>query len=177
MPSTVPVPVLMLTGPVGGGKSTVLAEIAWLLTQASVSHAAVDLAGIGRAWPVPANDRWNERLIHRNLACLWANFHDAGAERLVLARVLEARSLLRHVEAAVPGAAITVVRLRASLPVLEARIRHREHGRDATWYLEVAAYLVDALEQPGIADYVLDNESGSVADVAAQVLRLVGWLP
>ena len=175
MPSTVPV--LLLTGPVGVGKSTALSEIAWLLTQASMPHAAVDLAVIGRAWPAPEDDPWNERLIHRNLACLWANFRDAGAERLVLARVLEARSLLRHVEAAVPGAAITVVRLRASLPVLETRIRHREHGGDPTWYLEVAAYLVDALEQPGVADYVVDNERGPVADVAAQVLRLVGWLP
>ena len=177
MPSPIDVPVLVLTGPVGVGKSTVLSEIARLLTQASVPHAVVDLAGIGRAWPAPEDDRWNERLIHRNLACMWANFRDAGAEHLVLARVLEARSLLRHVEAAVPGAAVTVVRLRASLPVLEARIRHREQGGDPTWYLEVAAYLVDAMEQPGIADHVLDNERGSVADVAAQALRLVGWLP
>jgi hypothetical protein len=171
------VPVLLLTGPVGVGKSTVLSEIAWLLTQASMPYAAVDLAVIGRAWPAPEDDRWNERLIHRNLACMWANFRDAGAERLVLARVLEAKSLLRHIEAAVPGAAITVVGLRASLPVLQARIRHREQGTDPTWYLEVAAYLVDAMERPGIADFVLDNESGPVADVAAQALRLAGWLP
>jgi hypothetical protein len=170
------VPVLMLTGPVGVGKSTVLSECARLLRLAGVPHAAVDLAGIGRAWPVPEEDRWNEQLIHRNLACMWANFRDAGAERLVLARVLEARSLLRHVESAVPGAAVTVVRLRASLPVLEARIRHREQGSDPAWYLEVAAYLVTALEQPGIADYVVDNERGPVADVAALALRLAGWL-
>ena len=169
--------VVLLTGPVGVGKSTVLAEIAWLLTQANMPYAAVDLAVIGRAWPAPEDDRWNERLIHRNLACMWANFRDSGAERLVLARVLEARSLLRHVEAAVPGAAITVVRLRASLPVLEARIRHREQGTDPTWYLEVAAYLVGAMEQPEIADYVLDTERGSAAEVAAQILRLVGWQP
>ncbi len=51
------VPVLMLTGPVGVGKSTVLAEIAWLLTQANVPYAAVDLAVIGRAWPAPEDDR------------------------------------------------------------------------------------------------------------------------
>lgn len=175
MPSTAPV--LLLTGPVGVGKSTVLSEITLLRTQASVPHAAIDLAVIGRAWPAPEDDRWNERLIQRNLACMWANFRDAGAERLVLARVLEARSLLRHVEAAVAGAAITVVRLRAPLPVLEAWIRHGEHGRDPTWYLEVAAYLVDAMEQPGIADYVLDNESGPAADVAERALRLVSWLP
>lgn len=175
MPSTVPV--LLLTGPVGVGKSTVLSKIAWLLTQAGLPHAAVDLAVMGQVWPAPADDPWNERLIHHNLACLWANFRDAGAERLVLARLPEARSLLRYVEVAVPGAAIAVVRLRASLPVLEARMRHREQGGDPTWFLETAAYLVEALEQPGIADYVVENESGPVAHMAARVLWLVGCLP
>lgn len=96
----------------GVGKSSVLAEAARLLTEAKVPHAAVDSASIGDAWPAPPDDRWNERLIHRNLACLWSNFREAGAERLLLARVLEERSLLRHVEAAVPGARVTVVRSR-----------------------------------------------------------------
>ena len=109
------VPVLLITGPVGVGKTTVLMEVAGLLKQCRLPHAAVDLDRIADAWPPPADDPWNEVLTHRNLACLWANFHAAGAERLVLASVLEARSLLRHVEAAVPGADITVVRLRARI--------------------------------------------------------------
>ncbi|TMF36495.1 MAG: hypothetical protein E6I27_13330 [Chloroflexi bacterium] len=46
----------------------------------------------------------------------------AGAERLLFERVLEQRSLLRHVEAAIPGAQITVVRLRAPLQVIEKRV-------------------------------------------------------
>jgi len=107
------VPILLITGPVRIGKSSVLFEAARLLREARVPHAAVDLAQIGAAWPPPADDRWNERIAHRNLACMWSNVREAGAERLLLERVLEARSLLRHVVAAVPGARITVVRLRA----------------------------------------------------------------
>jgi len=109
--------VLLLTGPVGVGKSTVAAAAAWLLREANVPHAAVDLARLAECWPVPADDPWHEQLLHRNLACVWANFQQAGAERLLLTRVLEARSLLRHVVAAVPGAQITVVRLRAPPPI------------------------------------------------------------
>src|SRR5215472_6227282 len=123
---TAPVPVLVITGPVGVGKSTVAAEASWLLRQADVPHALVDLAWIEQCWPVPADDPENERLSHRNLACMWANFRQAGAGRLLLVRVLESRSLLGQVAGAVPGAEIIVVRLRAPLAVLHARIRSRE---------------------------------------------------
>ena len=131
MPASVPV--LLVTGPVGVGKSSVAAAASYLLREAGVPHALVDLAGIGAAWPVADDDPWNERLTHRNLACMWANFRDADAGRLILARVLEHRSLLRPIMEAVPGAAITVVRLRAPLGVVQARIRHREAG-DPGWF-------------------------------------------
>lgn len=173
MPASVPV--LLITGPVGVGKSTVAATAAHLLRQAGVPHALVDLAWIGQSWPVPADDPWNERLVHRNLACMWSNFRAAGADRLVLARVLEARSLLRHVTDAVPGAQVTVVGLRAPLAVLQARIRSREAG-DPGWFLEAAAHTVAVLERAGVEDHLVDTEDRPVADVAKDVLGLAGWL-
>ena len=120
---TAPVPVLVITGPVGVGKSTIAAEAAWLLRQADVPHALIDLDRIEQSWPVPADDPENERASHRNLACMWANFRQAGADRLIFVRVLETRSLLRRVTKAVPGAQITVVRLQASLVVLRGSSR------------------------------------------------------
>ena len=131
---TAPVPVLVITGPVGVGKSTIAAEAARLLRQADVPHALVDLDRIEQCWPVSADDPGNERVSHRNLACMWANFRQAGADRLIFVRVLETRSLLRRVAEAVPGAQITVVRLRAPLAVLHERIRSRE-ASDPDWFL------------------------------------------
>jgi predicted kinase len=171
-----PVPVLVVTGPVGVGKSTVAAEAARLLRAANVPHAVIDLAGIGTCWPTPADDPWNERLAHRNLACMWANFRTAGADRLLLTRVLEARSLLQHVVEAVPGAEVTVVRLRAPLEVLQARIRSREAAADPGWFLGAAAYTAEVLETAGVEDHLVDNQDRSVGEVAEEVLRLVGWL-
>lgn len=55
----------------------------------------------------------------QNLASVWSNFAATGAERLVYCRVLEGRSLLRHVAAAVPGADVTVVSLRAPIELIE----------------------------------------------------------
>jgi hypothetical protein len=89
-----PVPVLLVAGLVGVGKSAVTGDASRLLGEAGIPHAMVDLAVIGSCWPVPADDRWNEALIHRNLACMWDNSRRAGAGRLRLCRVLEHRSLL-----------------------------------------------------------------------------------
>jgi adenylylsulfate kinase len=105
-----PVPVLVIAGAAGAGKSTIAAEAFRLLRETGVASAFVDLATLG-AWPPPPDDPWNERLVHANLACMWSNLAAIGARCLVVCRVLEARSLLRHIEAAVPGAQITVIGL------------------------------------------------------------------
>jgi gluconate kinase len=176
LPMPAPVPVLLVTGPIGAGKTTVTAEAARLLGEAKIPHASVDLARIGECWPTPADDPWNERLLHQNLACMWNHFAEAGAGRLLLCRVLETRSPLDHIRAAVPGADITVVGLRSPLNVLQARIRSREAGRDPQWYLDTTAYLITKLEQAGVEDHVVDNHGRPVADVATEVLRVTGWL-
>jgi hypothetical protein len=171
-----PVPVLVVTGPVGVGNTAVTGEAARLLSEAGIPHAVADLAVIGARWPPSAGDRWNEELIHANLACMWRNFRRAGTRRLLLCRVLEARSLLRRVAEAVPGADITVVRLRAPRELVRARIVAREAGRDPQWYLDTAAYLFDRLEHAGVEDHVVDNDDRPLAQVAADVLHAAGWL-
>jgi hypothetical protein len=97
-----------------------------------------------------------------------------GAERLLLERVVETRSLLRRIVAVVPGADITVVRLRAPLPLLRERILAREAG-DPAWYLEAAAYLDSVFDTAEVEDFIVDNVERPVRDVAADVLRLAGW--
>jgi energy-coupling factor transporter ATP-binding protein EcfA2 len=173
---TAPVPVLVITGPTGVGKSTIANEAAWLLRQADVPHALVDLDRIEQCWPVPADDPENERVSHRNLACMWANFRQAGADRLIFVRVLETRSLLARVTEAVPGAQITVVRLRAPLAVLHERIRSRE-ASDPDWFLDAAIHTAEVFERAQVEDHLVDNENRPAAVVAQEVLQRVGWLP
>src|SRR5207244_9730440 len=80
------VPVLVITGKMGSGKTTILGETSDLLTAHGIGHAAIDLdtLGIGhlpeRAWA---------DLSYRNLACVWQNYVAAGATRLLLAAAVE----------------------------------------------------------------------------------------
>jgi DNA polymerase III delta prime subunit len=170
------VPVLLFTGPVGVGKTTVAAEASGLLSDRGIRHALVDLAHIGLRFPAPADDPWNEQLVHANLASMWSNFERTGAQRLILSRVLETRALLARIETAVPGAVVSVVRLRAPLDVLHARILARESGRNPRWYLDAASSLATTMEHERVEDHVVDNVDRPAAEVAAEALGLVGWL-
>jgi adenylylsulfate kinase len=169
------VPVLLITGPVGVGKTSTASAVSWLLSQQQILHACVDLPQISKAFPERSDDPWNERLGHRNLASMWKNFRAVGTERLIVTRVLESRSLIRRIEDAVPGANVVVVRLRAPLEIVDARIRARE-PQQPEWFLSAAAYLVPAMDEQPVEDYLIDNSSLSIDETARDVLSAVGWL-
>lgn len=165
------VPVLVVTGPVGVGKTTTAAAVSSLLSEQGIRHARVDLDEIGIVRPHLAGDPWNDLLTHRNLACMWTNFQHVGAERLILSRVLETRKLLARIENAVPDAAVTVIRLRAPLATIHTRIRGRSQGND-DWHLDRAAELVESMDEQLVEDYLVENGALTIEDTAEQVLRL-----
>src|SRR5919202_742308 len=145
------VAVLVITGPVGVGKTSTAVAVSWLLSQQGVLHARVDLPQISTAFPERDDDPWNERLAHRNLASLWQNFRAVGVERLIVTRVLETRPLIRRIDDAVPGAEVVVVRLRAPLEVVQARIRARDRDHPE-WFLDAAEHLVPAMDAQAVED-------------------------
>jgi len=170
------VPVLYVTGPVGVGKSSVIREAGRLLRDRDVSYGLVDLEWIGDSWPRPPDDPWNGRVVFHNLRAMWDTFARSGAERLLCAGVLEDRSHLSWFADAVPGARVTVVRLRAPLAVIEERLRRREPDTAVDWYLDMARALAGTLEVANVEDHVLDNVDGSLTEVAARALHLAGWI-
>jgi adenylylsulfate kinase len=169
------VPVLVITGPVGVGKTSTADAVSGLLSERGILHACVDLPQISKAFPERPDDPWNEQLGHRNLACMWTNFRAVGAERLIITRVLEARSLIGRIHRAVPGAEVVVVRLRAPLDIIQARIRSRDREQPE-WFLDAAAYLVPAMDEQRVEDHVIDNATLSLGETAHEILRVIGWL-
>src|SRR6185437_2759269 len=99
----------------------------------------------------------------------------AGAACLILADVLESRDDLARYRAAVPGAAITVVRLRASTATLTARLSRRELGSALERHTQRAAELADLMERNRVEDVVIDAENRSVNALAHEMLLRANW--
>jgi len=82
---------------------------------------------------------------------------------------------LRFVPEAVPGAAVTVVRLHAPLSVLEQRIRLGEPSTPET-EIEGARWWAEHLENARLEDHLVETHDRPVGEIAREVLRLASWL-
>src|SRR5690242_16444029 len=105
--------VLVLTGPVGVGKTAVAAEISNRLRDMQVPHALVDMDWLRECHPSPPHDPFHTVLGLRNLAAVWTNYRTAGAARLIIVDIIETRSALNDYRAAIPNARITIIMLTA----------------------------------------------------------------
>jgi hypothetical protein len=168
------VPLLLITGTVGAGKSAVAAEISEILSDQKVSHAFVDLDALSYCWP--PRGRFNRETALENLASLWTNFQAAGIQRLVVAAVVETPADWQQVVAAVPGAAVVICRLVAPQAIRESRLRGRETGRGLAWHLARTVALEEILEQANLEDFRVENGARALGVVALEVLQRAGWL-
>jgi hypothetical protein len=170
------VPTIIVTGPVGVGKTTLIGEMSALLRSGNVPHAAVDFDQLTAAFPrSPDDDMWGTQLGLANLAAIWRNYQAAGARRLLIARVLEARSELHGYRTAVPGAEITVVRLRASLKALHARLRERGGGA-LQWHLDRAVELAPQMDEWRVEDLLVETDERHPGELAREILIRLGWM-
>jgi adenylylsulfate kinase len=169
------VPVLVVTGPVGVGKTTVASAVGDGLRGRGLSHTVVDVDWLGQSWPAPVGDPFNSRLVYRNLADVARNALAAGSDRLVLAYVVEDRAGREALAACVPGADLVVVRLTAGPGTNEARLRGRETAESLAWYLARAPELEGIMATNGVGDHVVATDGRTPAEVAAEVLRVIGW--
>lgn len=169
------IPVLVVTGPTGAGKTAVLHEADTLLVAGGSRHATIELEELARCW-APAIESARPAFVHGNVAAVWARLAAAGADRLLLSALVERRSDLDWVREAVPGAVLSVARLHAPPAVLERRIRAREAGPAAASELEAARWWARRFEDRRPEDFVVETGARPVREVAREVLRGAGWL-
>lgn len=134
-----PTRVLVLTGPVGVGKTVVAGELSNLLAELRLAHAMVDMDCIRSCYPTPEHDRFHTAVGLQNLAAVSSNYRAAGAERLIVVDVVETRYAVATYQAAIPNADIIVVRLGATLPTIHRRLEGRESGASLEWHQHRAA--------------------------------------
>lgn len=161
-----------LTEVYGSGKSSVSAEIAYLLEQRREPYALLDLdylswAGSG------ADDRASEfGLMLENLAAVAASYRRAGIRLFVLAYFIRSCAELQALRNAV-GLPLRVVRLDLPLPDVEQRLADDvTSGRDDD--LREAAASVASAEGIGVEDAVVTNDR-PIEVVAREVLAFLGW--
>jgi hypothetical protein len=164
---------VLITGVYGSGKSSVAAEIAYLLEQQGERFALLDLDYL--SWAAPSShDRAGEfALMLGNLAAVAANYRQAGIRLFVLAYFIRDVSELREVRAAL-GMPMRTVRLAVPLGDIEQRLAADvTSGRRDD--LAAAAASIAASEGTGIEDAVISNDR-PVAVVAREVMTLLGWV-
>jgi hypothetical protein len=146
------------------------------LAAPDLSHSPLDMDAIRMCHPSATDDPFWMALGLRNLAAIWQNYRAVGAERLILADVVERRGDVALYAEAVPGAVVQVVRLHASLPTLLARLRQREEGNSLDWHSRRAAELIAIMDREQIGDLHMDTDDRSEADIADEILQKSGWV-
>jgi hypothetical protein len=157
-----------------------------------VTAAYLDTDQIGFCRPEPPDDPDHYLLRSRNVAALWPNFRAAGTRAMIVSGILETPDGVRMFTEAVPGASVTVVRLRATPETLHERIFRRGRGGGpqipgdqeltgatverltALWAESVAT--TETLDRRRIGDLCIDTDGRSVREVAWAILsQAPGW--
>ncbi|ANZ40631.1 hypothetical protein BBK82_36150 [Lentzea guizhouensis] len=155
------VPVLWICGPPGVGKSVV----GWELHRRA-GGAYVDIDQLGICYPDPAGDHGRYRMKARNLAEFVANARAEGAQCVVVSGIADPNGI-----EPIPGAALTVCRLRADREVL----RERYLGRgDRPEHVDQVLREADDLDANEVGDVCVDTTGLSVAEVVQRVEASVG---
>jgi adenylylsulfate kinase-like enzyme len=161
---------LIITVPVGAGKSSVSEAVSQILSKKKVPNAVIDMDNLTCAYPHPENDRFNSALGYKNLSSIWPNYKKLGIRNLIIPTVIENQEAIRKYKSAVPNSHVTVVRLTAGDSTLHKRLEHREVGDSLKWHKNRAGELREQFERCKLEDFVIDTENKSIAEVAEEVL-------
>lgn len=166
-------PLLLISGPVGVGKTTVGNEVSSSLDQRNVAHTLIDMDVLAETYPRPPDDQFATRLALLNLRDVCLNCLVAGSKNLVIPRVIETRNDVEQIQRAIPNSTLTICQLRASDETLIERVRTREFGSGRAWHEARALELARSLQGKAPADFVVDTDGRSPVDIAAEVVDQV----
>jgi len=165
---------LIITGSMGAGKTSVLAEASDILALQHVAHAAIDLDALGLGYlPTAAA---NDDLMYRNLQSVCENYASAGVTRFLLARAIETQTALDRCRSIVSAGNSVVCRITASLETMESRVKLRELGVSQRQYVARVAVLNAILDRVRLENFTIANENRPLTEVANEMLAKAGWI-
>jgi len=165
---------LIITGTMGAGKTTVLAEASDILALRHITHAAIDLDALGLAHlPSAASD---DGVTYRNLQSVCRNYASHGVKRLLLARAMEDRAELELCRSVVSATNTVICRLIASIETMQRRVKMRELGVSQRDYVARVPKLNVILDRARLEDFTITSENRSPTDIAVETLVKAGWI-
>jgi len=165
---------LIITGTMGAGKTSVLEEASDILVMRGVAHAAIDLDMLGLAH-LPSGGCSTD-VMYRNLRSVCENYASLDVSRLLLARAIEDRAELELCVGVVSVSNTVVCRLTASIEVMEQRVKLRESGVSSQGYVCRVAELDNILDRARLENFTITNENRLLTDVAHELLVKAGWI-
>ena len=165
---------LIITGTMGAGKTTVLGEASDILALRDIAHAAIDLDALGLAHLPSAAG--NDDLMYRNLQSVCQNYASVGVRRFLLARAVEDSAEIELCRGAVSATNTVVCRLTASIETMQQRVAMRESGVQQQEYVARVADLNVILDRARLEDFAVANQNRSLTEVAQEMLIKAGWI-
>ena len=165
---------LIITGTMGSGKTSVLGEASDILAQRQIAHAAIDVDALGLAH-LPSG-ACNDAVMYGNLQSVCKNYAALGVRRFILARAMEDGAQLERCRDIVPATNTAVCRLTAGIAAMKQRVKMRETGVSQREYVARVAKLNVILDRARLEDFIVTNENRSLTDVALEMLIKAGWI-
>ncbi|HKH98061.1 MAG TPA: hypothetical protein VJ999_03050 [Candidatus Sulfotelmatobacter sp.] len=166
---------LVITGSMGAGKSSVLGEASDILALQNIAHAALDLDAFGLAH-LPSGTS-NDVVMYRNLQSICRNYASLGVRRFLVARAIEDRATLECCRRAVSATNTVVCRLSANIGTMRQRLKMRESGILQAQYVARVAKLNSVLDRARLEDFTVASDDRSVTQIAHEMLLKAGWIP
>jgi hypothetical protein len=157
---------VVLTGPPGSGKTSVLTALADALSDDDIAHAAIEVESLVWAQPALTDAQWSA-----HLAAICTLYRQAGQGLLVIAQTLETDDDTRRLLDAVGADELLLVRLAADPDLLAQRVIERE---PSTWsgtpgLVAHTRVLARTMRELGGVDLVLETDRESAEAIAARI--------
>lgn len=165
--------VLIISGSMGAGKTTVMGEASDLLLMAGRKHATIDVDAIGLHLLAEPESR---QLHYRNLSTIYSNCISVGLANFLVAAAVENHDALNELRAIFSNAEVKVCRLTAARATLQARLRVREPGLRQNEFIERSATLDTVLGRVALEDFTVVNEGRNITEVARELLERATWV-
>ena len=162
---------ILISGPVGVGKTSVAQEMSNQLAAAAIAHTFMDLDALTHTYPRRDDDPYGQTLALKNLQAVWTNAQSYTPHILIIARVIETEATALKIADTVHANECSIVQLDARDETLLSRVRQREHGVGRKWHEARALELSKSLSRTDFAKLVLSTDDRSVVDIADEILQ------